>query len=149
MATGGGAEIDQMLQHSRFMRFKTFFLPLQIYTLLSWAAINRLVLIEEKETKTKNKTRKQKPLPLDNIGRLKMIALIRCGQGGQKARQVCTHSSCCPQPGARGRWLWAGCRARSSLVEPSSHLGLQGKDSAGARPRLASGQQPCFFKDNT
>lgn len=71
------------------MRFKTFFLPLQTYTLLSWAAINR-VLIEEKETKTKNKTRKQKPLPLVNIERLKMIALIRCGQGGQKARHVHT-----------------------------------------------------------
>ena len=79
-----------MLQHSRLMRFKTFFLPLQTYTLLSWVAINRVVLIEEKETKTKNKTRKQKPLPLVNIERLKMIALIRCGQGGQKARQVHT-----------------------------------------------------------
>lgn len=113
---------------------QNFFLPLQTYTLLSWAAINRVVLIEEKETKTKNKTRKQKPLPLDNIGRLKMIALIRCGQGGQKACQVCTHSSCCPQPGARGRWLWAGCRAGSSLVEPTSHLGLQEKITLGQGP---------------
>lgn len=133
MATGGGAETD-VPALKVFMRFKTFFLPLQTYTLLSWAAINRVVLIEEKETKTKNKTRKQKPLPLDNIGRLKMIALIRCGQGGQKARQVCTHSSCCPQPGARGRWLWAGCRAGSSLVEPTSHLGLQGKITLGQGP---------------
>lgn len=60
MATGGGAETDQMLQHSRFMRSKTFFLPLQTYTLFSWAAINRFVLIEEKtknkKTKPENKT---------------------------------------------------------------------------------------------
>ena len=114
------------------MRFKTFFLPLQTYTLLSWAAINRVVLIEEKETKTKNKTRKQKPLPLVNIERLKMIALIRCGQVGRRLA-MCTHSSCCPWPGARGRWLWAGYRAGSSLVEPTSHPGLQGKDNSGGK----------------
>ena len=34
-ASAGGVETDQMLQHSRLMRFKTFFLPLQTYTLLS------------------------------------------------------------------------------------------------------------------
>lgn len=72
------------------MRFKTDTLPLQTYTLLSWAAINRVALIEEGETKTKNKTRKQKSLPLDNTERLKMIALIRYGQGGQEARRVHT-----------------------------------------------------------
>lgn len=136
----GGTETDQMLQHSRFMRFKTDFLPLQTYTLFSWAAINRVLLIEEKETKTKNKPRKQKPLRLDNIERLKMIALIRCGQGGQEARQVHTHSFCCPQPEARGRWLQAGCRVGSSLVKPTSQLGLQGRNNCRARPRLASGQ---------
>lgn len=41
-----------------FMRFKTFFLPLQTYTLLSWAAINRVVLTEKKETKTKPENKK-------------------------------------------------------------------------------------------
>lgn len=74
----------------RFMRFKTDTLPLETNTLLSWAAINRVALIEERETKTKNKTRKQKSLPLDNTERLKMIALIRYGQGGQEARRVHT-----------------------------------------------------------
>lgn len=147
-ASGRGVETDQMLQHLRLMRFKTFFLPLQTYSLLSWAAINRVVLIEEKETKTKNKTRKQKPLPLVNIERLKMIALIDVDRVGRRLAK-CTHSSCCPRPGARGRWLQAGYRVGSSLVEPTSHLGYKGRTGLVARPRLAFGQQPCFLKDKT
>lgn len=46
-----------------------------------------------------------------------------------------THSSCCPQPEARGRQLQAGCRAGSSFLEPTSHLGLQGKNNHGARSK--------------
>lgn len=81
-----------MLQHSRFMRFKTSILPLHA-VLHSWAAINRVVLIEEKETKQKyqkqNKT-KQKTTPPSRQHRLKVIALIRCGQDEQEACQVYT-----------------------------------------------------------
>lgn len=101
----------QMLQHSRFVRFKIDILPLQTYSLHSWAAINRVVLIEEKETKNKTKQYQKTKTPPSRQHRLKMIALIRCGQGGQEACRVHTYSSCCPQPEARGRWLQAGCRA--------------------------------------
>jgi hypothetical protein len=49
---------------------------------------------------------------------------------------VHTYSSCCPLPKARGRQLQDGCRAGSSLVEPTNHLGIQGKDNCGVRTRL-------------
>lgn len=40
-------------------------------------------------------------------------------------------------PEVGGSGLAAGGGAGSSLVEPTSHPGLQGKDNSGARPRLA------------
>lgn len=120
-----------MLQHSRLLSVKLLFLHSQ-HTLLSWAAINRVTL------RGKRNKQKTTPLPLIDTERLKNDCTsqmwARWPGGLPRAH---THPSCCPQPEARGRQLQAGCRVGSSLVEPTSHLGLQGKNSCGARSRLA------------
>lgn len=131
-ASGRGVETDQMLQHLRLMRFKTFFLPLQTYSLLSWAAINRVVNNRGKRNKNKKQNQKTKTPPSSQHRKTQNDCTYRCGQGGQKACQVHTLLLL---PTAWGQrqvalgWLQGGVLF-GGAHKPS---GLQGKDRSGGK----------------
>lgn len=136
----GRTEADEMLQPLRLPTVKLQFLHSQ-HTLLSWAAINRAML--------RGKRNKRKTRPLDDIERLKMIALLRCGEGGQAACQGHSHTP----PAAHSLRLEVGssrlAAARGPLWwRPQATWGY--KEKTTVEQSLGwEGQQPGFSRDST